>query len=597
MYKKLTGSEIRLVQIQPAPQDAIVECKLVSTSLDRSMPYQALSYVWEQHAGTSSICLDGQSFEVTKNLDAAMRHIRDNFEVQTFWIDALSINQSDILERGVQVAHMNRIYKTATKVIVWLGPTSDSSTWILNVMIQFSTTVMKNGLDKILLEEAFPGPKVFEKLKSLFSTHFGSWMPDAQWVQHIEHFFNRSWWFRVWVLQELALAETVECVIGLERIGWLHVETTILALYKMLRDEDSSLSLYNCMWYRHRTARLRRHVQQRRPILLLDLVYQFGSSSTTMATDPRDRVFAILGLATDELDLEPNYSISVESVYCRLVQAHIERHNKHPLRLSILSLNQSQHQMSLTLPSWAPDLTVPQPRCMASMPLTDTPVYFPSGNLSLPDSHGDSLNKDPNSLSIWGLCIGIIEKIGPTLSDIPKDSNFADCFKLCRSMADSVDVFCRSWLLQFDGRSDSNVDETIWRTLILDRDARVWSTRAPDNTYDVYRVLRGEDSTGQRFQGKVEKEKEIMPTKKYCLEMCYRLKNRRLFLSSSGHLGVASLSVQDGDQICVFPGAEVLYVLRKQDKGYILLGEAYLHGMMDGEAVLADTSLENFVIY
>jgi hypothetical protein len=45
--------------------------------------------------------------------------------------------------------------------------------------------------------------------------------------------------------------------------------------------------------------------------------------------------------------------------------------------------------------------------------------------------------------------------------------------------------------------------------------------------------------------------------------------------------------IQAGDIVCVLLGGSVPYILRPKDDYYILIGEAYVHGIMDGEVLEA----------
>ncbi|KAH6669233.1 heterokaryon incompatibility protein-domain-containing protein [Halenospora varia] len=70
--------------------------------------------------------------------------------------------------------------------------------------------------------------------------------------------------------------------------------------------------------------------------------------------------------------------------------------------------------------------------------------------------------------------------------------------------------------------------------------------------------------------------------------------NRRLFVTDNGYIGLGPVKMRKGDQICILYGCSVPIVLRKASGGVTLVGEAYLHGLMDGEA-LALVKEENFV--
>lgn len=70
--------------------------------------------------------------------------------------------------------------------------------------------------------------------------------------------------------------------------------------------------------------------------------------------------------------------------------------------------------------------------------------------------------------------------------------------------------------------------------------------------------------------------------------------NRRLFVTDNGYIGLGPVKMRKGDQICILYGCSVPIVLRKVSGGVTLVGDAYLHGLMDGEA-LALVKEQNFV--
>jgi hypothetical protein len=80
-----------------------------------------ISYVWGDPKDTLPIFLDGHIFNVTTNLESALRHLRWKDAVQTFWIDAICINQSDNLERSQQVSLMGNIYSLVQQTVIYLG--------------------------------------------------------------------------------------------------------------------------------------------------------------------------------------------------------------------------------------------------------------------------------------------------------------------------------------------------------------------------------------------------------------------------------------------------------------------------------------------
>lgn len=120
--------EIRLIVLEPAANfDDNISCKLFHSMLQSSPSYEALSYFWGDPAITLTISLHQQPFNVTTNLECALRHLRQVDAVRTLWIDALCINQLDLRERAAQVAIMGDIYQCALRTVMWLGPGSTLS--------------------------------------------------------------------------------------------------------------------------------------------------------------------------------------------------------------------------------------------------------------------------------------------------------------------------------------------------------------------------------------------------------------------------------------------------------------------------------------
>ncbi|PSN60268.1 hypothetical protein BS50DRAFT_579418 [Corynespora cassiicola Philippines] len=119
--------EIRLVTILPDKPPTAIRGKLSHVDMNSNPHYECLSYAWGAGDGEEQITIDGFSFLVSSTLLVALEHLRHPSEARKMWIDAICINQTDIGERSQQVAIMQEIYQHATRVIVWLGPPTESS--------------------------------------------------------------------------------------------------------------------------------------------------------------------------------------------------------------------------------------------------------------------------------------------------------------------------------------------------------------------------------------------------------------------------------------------------------------------------------------
>ena len=134
------ANNIRLLRLMPhANERTELLCELFEYSLHdlgkRTNLYEALSYAWGGGETPCSITiverdLDGTTnlytLDVTKNLYAALLHLRDRSFERIIWIDAICINQKDLDEQGQQVQLMAIIYSKAHRVLVWLGETTNN---------------------------------------------------------------------------------------------------------------------------------------------------------------------------------------------------------------------------------------------------------------------------------------------------------------------------------------------------------------------------------------------------------------------------------------------------------------------------------------
>jgi len=121
---------LTLLENEDSSEEGQICCELKHAYLDDPPQYHALSYCWGDPTVIAPILVNGSTMEVTTNLEAALRELRElrGQKVKTIWVDALCINQQDPTERGLQVMRMGLIYSRAFTVLAWLGPESDGST-------------------------------------------------------------------------------------------------------------------------------------------------------------------------------------------------------------------------------------------------------------------------------------------------------------------------------------------------------------------------------------------------------------------------------------------------------------------------------------
>ncbi|KAJ0116171.1 nkyrin and het domain protein [Diaporthe amygdali] len=125
-------NHIRRVIIHPESlqQPIIISLDTVPFLQNQYPQYEALSYTWGSEENREIIRVDsadGQAISVTSNLAVALKYLRHTDKPRTMWIDAICINQADVVEKGPQVKMMGEIYRHAARVAVWLGPEADNS--------------------------------------------------------------------------------------------------------------------------------------------------------------------------------------------------------------------------------------------------------------------------------------------------------------------------------------------------------------------------------------------------------------------------------------------------------------------------------------
>lgn len=120
-YTPLEEGYIRLVEILPGQLGtSTLRIRFLVRHLYSRPVYETLSYVWGTSGPTETIEAEGMHLRVTENLLFFLLELRKSNSRIPFWIDALSINQSDLEEKSKLIPLMPEIYKLATRTICWI---------------------------------------------------------------------------------------------------------------------------------------------------------------------------------------------------------------------------------------------------------------------------------------------------------------------------------------------------------------------------------------------------------------------------------------------------------------------------------------------
>ncbi|KAH8757088.1 heterokaryon incompatibility protein-domain-containing protein, partial [Hyaloscypha finlandica] len=295
------GDNIRLLRLLPNDDEAAtVQCELCSYSLQKLGPrthlYEALSYVWGDTSETLPIWVDNNQFPVTVNLHAALLRLRDHSFERIIWIDAICINQKNPQEQGHQVQLMAKIYSNAYRVIVWLGEEV--------VEIKGALEDIRLAANKELLGNS---EKEINK-------------------QAILNLLQRPWFRRIWVLQEVAAARYVVIMCGSTEIdGYAFcLGVKSLQLTYMASPELQTLpSVTYLIAYASLRSKYTADSPETFSLGIRSLAELIDMFHTRHASDPRDKVYALLGMSLDDpskATLQPDYTISWEQLFEKLVK-------------------------------------------------------------------------------------------------------------------------------------------------------------------------------------------------------------------------------------------------------------------------------------
>ena len=227
IYEPLEPGYIRLVTINKRRQDALV-CTMQTFRLKRKPVYHALSYVWGDETVRKPILLNGSTFDVTINLESALLRLRGSkVFVSKVWIDAICINQSDREERGHQVQLMKTIYQQALSVLVWLGrdhEPEDERLWFRSEIWGFNKLEKGTRLSTSL---AFGLLAVFEPYLIFFKSEDRK---DKRSWASLARLLNRSYWDRLWIIQEIQVASAAFILCGEGTVTWNSFQEVMTAI-------------------------------------------------------------------------------------------------------------------------------------------------------------------------------------------------------------------------------------------------------------------------------------------------------------------------------------------------------------------------------
>ena len=219
-----TSREIRLLKLHPNNDEGVIKCDMQTYNHHDRPSYAPVSYTWGPEIVHTNIVINGALFPVRENLWDFLQQQRLHGNYGHFWIDALCIQQSEVQERNHQVRMMDSIYTQARAVFIWLGKERDGSDIAMQMLADWAWDY------RYILPLAFHDIEDFGR--HCWSQYGGQFEVDSsrpysyhkkqsfrkyvtlEEARSILKLFQREYWSRMWIIQEVMLAHRLEIFCG-----------------------------------------------------------------------------------------------------------------------------------------------------------------------------------------------------------------------------------------------------------------------------------------------------------------------------------------------------------------------------------------------
>lgn len=584
-------TQIRVIQLLSEPGEGL-KCRFSLNEVNTAH-YTALSYEWGDPAKPFSIEVIGHSGKsegvvpLTQNLHNALCSLRDSSEVteRTFWIDQLCINQDDTLERSQQVSLMARIYKNAARVISYLGPEKESDDTVIALIRQMHNQysplyndpkVMPGSWSKTLL--LFRDPTQIPQ----------AWKPSMEIKEdmwpHIAKYLAGPTTRRLWMFQETCLNKNVWILRGRNLFPW-----DALAFIPLLSvlgiTPFNKFESYDKSGLRLTTLTILRHRQlPQEQLRLCRLLHLILNPHFLQCSDPRDRIYALIGFACDttELGIRPDYSLTNEEVLLDVALRMLKTKGQHMACLRAWNENCPEDTL---LPSWVPrwngyqhELWDPDGRCFSASKASTSRIRF---------------QNKASILEISGLTLSTItETNGIINGNLDSSVGIAELDEFCklernvRSFLKNTKfgraAFCYSLVVHSqwpDQASEETIDHGATAVEALLQAIKIMKDKISNGEIAEPFYLRQVTSTFS--------DAEQRRLAEFILFNISFARGRTICFTEDGRICLAPGHSQCGDIVTLFLGGPTIYVLRPKEEKFQYVGDAFIYGVMNGE--LLDT--------
>ncbi|KAI0155156.1 HET-domain-containing protein [Xylariaceae sp. FL1272] len=528
--------------------------------------YEALSYTWGATGKHMSVWVgdgDSQELPVLPNLEDALRHLRYADRPRTMWIDSICINQWDNEERAREVKRMGFIYSNASRVVAWLGPSFPGSHEAFYRLSHI-------GRQIVLTTDGSTLPAPFS-MEDYWRRE--AWFTNAKPYEYdaIARLCSSEYFYRLWVVQEIQLGNSktiLKC--GRDEMPWPHFRRAIVCMGAKLHGVPRNVQTA-IVWPRDLCTS-----QQGRT--LHETLYDFRGRK---CADYRDKVYGLMNLfdtnAAKHVVVDYSARRSASDTFKHVFWTFVEEEN----RLSQLRFGGLRHRSNMAIPTQTPEVLKSEadsgptwptwlPQWSQNIRTTISPeIGFCASGISA--SHAKNVNG--NEAVVVGVRFATVSTISEPLGS---DPGILDIVGLLRTLGlKQLQTFRYP-------TGETHLDAYIQTFSLGQLKERVpWS----------YLKYPGLSAVREEID---ESEEDAKDLTEHCSPPAYFhniaagwLPGCCVFTLSNGYIGMICGRPQIGDQIFIIPGCDVPLLLRPTSRGkYEVVGDYYVHGIMDGEVLL-----------
>lgn len=555
---------------------------------------------------------------ITLSLNKALQGLRHKNKAIMLWVDAICINQENNKEKSQQVRLLPKIFQTAESTYAFLEGDKGSDAAIemlMQVRVKaacdkskletYTTDGTKSELGNDSEYETSLGESTeADGMSSKDGPDAGDWPEDlarvpASWNERcIPHpddaiwtsvgaVFALSWFRRVLVVQEIVAAPKVKIVCGKWIIDWndLHLAMEIVDGQVQLSDND--FSHLKSSWEPFLSLAAQREWEARH--YRWSLIMLLENFRYTESTFSRDRLFALLGLASDgnEAEFEPDYDSPLEGVVLKFARVFV-RQGRGMQLLYRAGLSHQSHRF----PSWIPDWTVRRPSSLHDSS---------EGGITFAASRGQQVKikcvPDADELIVEGYAVDVIDSISASSNVEQEWENY---FKEIDAMVDSA-------VLSPVGDSREHLKWKVPIAGVLHPKIAVSGSLDLQSSYMALRNYVNGNQKGKAIEengysvndtahstanamalGQMAADSFQKQSASYIAALQDTLHGWRFVVTKRGYVGVVPNMARIGDVIAILKGGRVPFILQEsmaRPGAFRLVGGCYIHCMMNGEGL------------